>query len=60
MKKEMSAEKQIVNYSQLTQILPENEISVGASWDKKVTINSIGQFESTTSFTLVLPMRFIL
>jgi hypothetical protein len=52
MKKEMSAEKQIVNYSQLTQILPENEISVGASWDKKVTINSIGQFESTTSFTL--------
>jgi hypothetical protein len=52
MKKQMSAEKLISNYSQLTQILPKTEVSVGATWNKKITINSIGQFESTTTFTL--------
>jgi hypothetical protein len=52
MKKEMSAEKQTSNYSQLTQILPKTKMSVGGTWSKKITINSIAQFESTTTFTL--------
>jgi hypothetical protein len=52
MKKEMSAEKLTSNYSQLTQILPKTEVSIGASWGKKITINSIVSFESTTTFTL--------
>lgn len=52
MVEQMSAEKQMVNYSLITNILPDNEVKEGDTWKNELTINSVTQFDTTTTYKL--------
>ncbi|MEN8817234.1 MAG: DUF6263 family protein [Nonlabens sp.] len=52
MKAEMSTEKQMSSYNLLTQILPKNAVSVGDTWNNTVTINSVIELETATTYKL--------
>lgn len=52
MKSEMTSEKQKVSYEMLTAIFPTTAVNVGDTWNQSLTINSVGNFNSTATNTL--------
>jgi|GEM_PF-2723416 len=52
MKTEMTSEKQKVSYEMLTAIFPTTAVNVGDTWNQNLTINSVGNFDSTATNTL--------